>query len=314
MSDLTAPAAAAAAPVVQAPGQAAPATESKPLALAPAEVEPSEAYEIDGRTVMLTRTQARTHIQKSGAVDKRMQEAAEKQKSLDALLKLYDTDPEAALRQSGRDPDKLLAAFLARKAKLELMSPEQQEAAKIQEERDELKTRLEKLEAERKAEAQASVDQRNQDALEVQLISSAEKYGLDKTPETLEGLCQVAGDLLDYGTIPTPDQVAQEYIRREQEHLESRERKYVAKLKGEPLKKYLQSNMPALLALPAAELLEVLGPAGVKAIQAATLSRIPAAAKKPVLPAAPAPAPVPRRNDAGKFVSEADFDKRFSRR
>lgn len=287
----------------------------EPVAAKAPEVEPAEEYEIDGKKVMLTRTQARTHIQKSGAVDKRMQEATETKKKLDDILADFDKDPEAALRKVGRDPDKIIAALLARKAKLELMSPEQQASAKLQEERDALKLKLETLEKERQDEAQANLDQRNQQALEAQLVTAADKYGLDKTPETLEGLCDVAVDLLEYGTTPSPDQVAQEYLRRELEHLEQRDKKLLPRLKGERLKSYLKSNIPALLALPGNELLELLGPAGVKAIQAATLAKVPSAAKKP-MPTAPAPAPAPKpppRNGDGRYVSEAAFDRKFSR-
>lgn len=276
-------------------------------------VEVSTPFVIDGKQVMLTPTQVRTHIQKAGAADKRMQEATERQRKLDAMEALADSDPEEFLRQRGRDPAKIIAKLLADKAKLELMSPEQQAAVKLQQERDEARAEADKLKAERQQEAQDLLDQRNQTALETQLISSAEKYGLDKTPETLEGLCQVAMDLLEYGTSPTPDEVAQEFLRREEEHLTQRDKKVVGRLKGDKLKAYIKSNAAQLLALPDAELLEVLGAAGLRKIQAATLSRIPSSAKPNVVAPAPVPMASKPRAANGKYITEADIDRKYRR-
>lgn len=309
-------AAPAAAPAAAAPPVTEAAAARKPLAIAPAEVEPSEEYEIDGKKMLLTRTQARTYIQKAGAVDKRMEETTRLQNRLDALLKDFETDPEAALKKVGKDPEKIIAGLLAKKAKLELMSPEQQALVKAQEDRDALQARLDKLESDKKTEDQQRLDQRNEEALRNQMIAVADKYNLDGTPETLEGLCQVALELLEYGTAPTLDQIAQEFQRQELEHLKSRDKKIVGRLKGDALKSFLKDYAPKLLVLPPAELLEILGPAGIRAVQAATLSRVPAVAKKPlpVAPVTPAPTRViPARNDAGKFVSEAEFDRKFRR-
>lgn len=304
----------AAAPAAAPVAAAAPAIEPKAVALPTAEAEPTDNYDIDGKTVALTRTQARTYIQKAGAVDKRMQETAESKKKLDSIIADFEKDPEEALRKLGRDPAKIIAGLMERKAKLELMSPEQQAAAKLQEERDELAGKLAKLEEERKTEARVALDKRTQETVENQLIASAEKYGLDKTPAVLEGLCDVADELLEYGTVPTVDQIVQEFIRQEDERIEAHDKKLLPRLKGDRLKAYLKSNIPALLALPPAELLELLGPAGVKAIQTATLSKVPAAAKKPQAPAPVAPSRIAQaRNAAGQFLTEADFDRKFRR-
>jgi hypothetical protein len=282
----TAPAAKPAAgeqkPDVQAPG--------KPAVTEP---EPTEEYEIDGKVQRLTRTQARTLIQKAAAADKRLQEAAEKRKSLDELLKLADEDFEAFLAKQGKDPQKAIAALLERKAKLELMTPEQRERAKLEADLAAERAKTAKVEAERKAQQQAELDKRNEEHLAQQLIGVAEKYQLDKTPETLEGLADVAYDLLSYGVVPTVDQVAQEYIRREAEHIEKRDRKVMSKLKGEKLLKYL-------------------GDAVLKEIDAAreqarqeSLKKIPAPALKPRQEK-----PLPPRAEGGRFISEADFDRK----
>lgn len=294
-----------AAPSDVAPVPAAAVAEVKAPVVAAKEPEPTDDYEIDGRKVTLTRTQARTHIQKSGAVDKRLQEATEKQKSLDARIAEFEADPEAALAKMGKDPTKILEAMLARKAKLELMTPEQREAQALRDERDALKKEADKTAAEKKAALDKEMDEHKSMALEQQLIGAADAHGLDASPETLEGLCDVALELLELGLTPTADQVAQEFIRRDQEHLEARDRKIIPKLKGERLKTYLKANVAALLTLPPAELLELLGPAGVKAVQAATLTKLPGAVKvrAPVVAAPP-------RNGMGRYMTEGTFDSK----
>lgn len=308
-----------AAPTSASDAKATAPDTTKPL-VAPKEVEPTDEYEIDGKKVMLTRTQARTFIQKAGAADRRMQEATEKQKQLDALLKLADENPEEWLRRTKKDPeaaDKLTAAYLERKAKLALLSPEQQAAEKLKEDNAALQKRLDDLQKSQEEETRQKQDEQTQGAIEQQLIAAADKYGLDQTPEVLEGLADVALDLMSYGAIPTGDAVAQEFQRRELEHLETRDKKFVERLKGPKLKEFLKGYAPKLIALPAAELLEVLGPAGIRAIQAATLTRVPAAAKKPP-PPPPAPptngrTTLPARNNEGKFINEHDFDRKFRR-
>lgn len=305
MSDIAAPAAPV-APAASGESGAKPA-ETAPVTKA-AEPEPSEEYEIDGKKVSLTKTQARTYIQKSFAVDKRMQTVAEKEKAANALVAEFERDPEAAMRKAGKDPEKILQALLERKAKQATMTPEQLERAKLEEERDALKADKEKREKAEKAKADSELDQHNEKALETQLIEAADAHGLDGTPETLEELCDIALELLELGLNPSAAQVAQEFIRRDGEYLELREKKVVPRLKGPKLNAYLKANVGALLKLPAAELLEVLGPEGVKAIQEATLTKLPG----PGARVAPKGAPIvpPPRNGAGRFISEAQFDKK----
>lgn len=304
----------AAAPVAAAPAApaAAPATPEAPVAAKAPEPEPTEEYEIDGKKVHWTKTQARTHIQKAGAADKRFREAAEIKAKHEDWLKAFEEDPEEALRKLGKDPDKVFAAHMAKKAGLALLTPEQREKAAVERERDELKAKEVKREAEAKAKADEELDERNAMALREQLVAVADKYGLDREPEALEGLAEVGLELLDLvGEGITAEQVAQEYMRREAEHLEARERKLMPKLKGERLKTYLKSNVAALLKLSGAELLDVLGPEGLEAINKATLTKVPG--PTPIKRAAPAVAPPPR-NGNGRFVSEAEFNKKFGGR
>lgn len=287
MSDVIAPAAPAA--------PASAAATPPPVVTKPAEAEPTFELEIDGKKTSLTHTQARTELQKRAAADKRMQEATEKQKKLDALLKKFEEDPEAALKELGKDPAKTIAAHLERKAKEALMTPEQVEAARLKAERDEYKAKHEATEKEKLAAAQKEADARNSQAMEEQLVAVADKYNLDADPQVLEELCDVAIELLEYGVAPTADQVAQEYMRREKEHIEARDRKRLSKLEGKKLLEYLGN--PTLEKIKAA----------FAQLDAESLKNIPAPVVKKK-----AEAPVARpRDEKGKYVNEQSFDRKF---
>ncbi len=94
--------------------------------------------------------------------------------------------------------------------------------------------------------------------------------------------------------MPTTDQVVQEYIRREKEHIETRDRKVLSKLDGRKLLDYLGKDTLARVDAARA------------AANAESLKAIPAPqAKRP-----PPNAPV-KRDSQGKYVRESDFDKKF---
>lgn len=310
MSDLaTPPPAAAAPPLTPAAKPAAEGSDAPAKDVKPPEAEPEEEFDIDGERRRLSKTQQRTFIQKGAAADKRFQEAAEARRALEEWEKLFDADPEAALRKRGKDPEKALAALMEKRAKDALLTPEQREKARVEKERDDAKAELAKRDAEAKQRADAEEDARVATELEGQLIAAADEYGLDGTPETLEGLCDVALDLLNMGIPkPTPAQIVQEFIRRDQEHLERRDRKLLGRLKGDALKTYLKGSLVPLGKLAPAELLEVLGPALVKAVQDATLTKIPGPGAAPAQKSIPVP---PRHPTNGRYVSESEVNKKL---
>lgn len=275
---------------------AVPAAEPRaPVAAKAPEPEPSEEYEIDGKKVSLTRTQARTAIQKAAAADKRFKEAADARAKQEDWEKLFDEDPEAALRQRGKDPEKAFEEHLAKRAKQALMTPEQLEAAALKEKLARLEAETAKTSAEKKKAADAELDAKNSEIMQSKLIAAADKYSLEATPEVLEGLCDVAIDLMEYGTEPSPDQIAQEYQRRELEGIEKRDAKKMSQLSGKALLTYLgPANIAKLkTALAAAD--------------AESLKGIPA----PVAKVRPAAAKVQTRDSKGAYIRENDFDKKF---
>lgn len=284
--------AAAAVPVVAPPVSA---EVKAPVVTKAPEAEPTFELEVDGKKVTLTHTQARTQLQKQNAADKRFKEAADKRAEIDDFMRLFDEDPEAALKKMGKDPEKAFAAHLEKKAKQALMTPEQVERAREQTELATLKADKEKAESERKASVAKENDDRNSMAMERQLIAAADKYSLDASPEVLEGLCDVAADLMDYGTVPTVDQIAQEYIRRETEHIETRDRKVFSKLEGPKLLAYLGKDALARVR------------AAIAAADAESLKAVPAPALKPK----PSVGKPITRDSKGQYVRESDFDRKF---
>ncbi len=260
------------------------------------EAEPIFELEIDGKKETMTHTQARTRLQKSGALDKRIQAAAESQKSVESLKQLAESDPEEFLRKVGKDPQKILEGLLARKAKDALLTPEQRERAKEQEELATLKADKEKAAKEKADAATKEQTERHETALREQLVAVADKYNLDREPEVLAGLCEVAEDLLETleGVVPTLDQIAQEYMRREAEHIDAREKKRTGKLEGDKLLAYLGEEL--LKKIDAAR----------DAKRAASLKTIPA----PVLKVKTTEKPLPPRAEGGRFIREVDFDKK----
>ncbi len=267
--------------------------DAKPLeSKKPEEVDDSEEYVVDGKTVRWTKAQRQINFQKAIAADKRLKEAADEKNKAAELLKLWETDPDAAARKLGRDPDKDRAAHLEKRAKLELMTEEQRRISALESERDEHKAKAEKFEKEQQAAKQAEVDQRNFKALETQLISAADTHGLDGTPETLEGLCDIALEYIDYGVVLTAEQVAQEYIRRDQEHVEAKDKKLLGFLKGEKLLKYL-------------------GPAAIAEVKAALAQLDTDSLKDIPKPKSKVPVKAHERTIKGAHISELEFDKAF---
>lgn len=285
------PAAPVEKPIAGTPQPEKPKAETKPKAPEP---EPTFELEVDGKKTVLTHTQARTELQKRAAADKRLQEAAEKAKKLAADEKEFEEDPEAYFRKRGKDPEALFAKHLEKKAKLALMTPEQIAAEKTQKELDDLRAKDAAAQKEKTEAAQKAADAKTAEVVERGLIEAADKYGLDADPDVLDGLAAIGGEYLDHGITLSFDQIAQEYQRREQDHIAKRDTKRLSKLEGK-------------------KLLEYLGEANLAKVKAAL-----AAADEESLKAIPPPQVKPRvqvkahTREVKGHISESQFDKKFN--
>jgi hypothetical protein len=200
---------------------------------------------------------------------------------------------------------------LERKAKEALLTPEQKERAALEKERDDAKASAKKLADEAKKREEAEADAKTERELEESLIAAADHFKLEGTPETLEGMCDAALYLMDMGiSKPSTEQIVAEFLRQDEEAVTKKIPKVVGRLKGDALKQYLKANLGPLSKMPAAELLEVLGPDLVRQVQDATLTKVPTPNFAPVK----TPAAIPPRNGSGRFMSEAQFDAKAKRR
>lgn len=262
------------------------------------EVDDSEEYVVDGKKIRLSKLQRTQYLQKAAAADKRLQEAAEKSKAVDEWVELLDKDFDEAMRKRGKDPEKLIAERLKRRAEAELLTPEQREKQRIEQERDAYKRKLEEREQQEQKARQAELDQRHFMALEQQIIEAANELGVDSSPEVLAGIADIAIEHIKYGSVPTARQVVKEYVRQEREAIEARDRKLLGKLKGKDLLKYLGDvnlkEIRAALALADSE----------------SLKAVPVPESKSVKPKPV----VVKRNEKGRYISETDFDGKFAKK
>lgn len=277
----------------QKPAVVKPTTDVKAETKAP-EVDDSEEYVIDGKATRLTKAQRQLHFAKGLAADKRFKEAADERNKAAELLKLWETDPDAALRKLGRDPDKERAAHLERRAKLELMTQEQRDAEALKSRAEAAEAKAAKLEADQKAARQAELDDRNFKAIQTKLIAAADKHGLSDSPDVLTALCDIKLEFLEHGMVADDDQVAEEYLRREREHIEAKDKKLLSVLKGKKLLDYLGD----------ATLSEV--KAALAQLDTDSLKDIPKPQAKPKTQVR-----AHERALKGPHISEGDFDKKF---
>ena len=256
-----------------------------------------EVYEVvvNGKTVKLTKEQLILRAQKAEAASEQFRESAKVKKELaeqnrliETLLKDLIEDPDKVYSALGQDPDKIRNDWLAKKAKMEAMDPAERQRKSMEAELNSTKTQLEQAKAERQAEIQKTMDDRQATIIEQSLVSAAQKHGLPKTPKTLELMVNVAMEALDYGVEMTGDQVAAEVKFQQAQELEGQKSR-IDTLSGD-------------------ELLNFLGKENVSKLLKATKARIPVpGAQKPV---APTNTHTVKPPDAG-YTSPKDFEKKM---
>lgn len=197
----------------QKPAAPAPKTEAKvvkpttPAAKAP---EQTITIKIDGKLQTLPLSVAQARLQKTEAADRRLQEATQTKAQAEAIMKQFESDPEGALKKMGKDPEKFINDFLARKARESQMTPEQLEAERLKAQLAEYQHRENADKAEKAKLAQEAMDQRVADNLAVQFTQIAQANGLPGNPKTLALMADVALEALEAEINITPEQLASE--------------------------------------------------------------------------------------------------------
>lgn len=156
----------------------------------------------------------RRNAQKMLAADRDRQEAKRVQQGAQRLFDLAQSDPEAFLKELGKDPDKWAAERMAKLGARAIMTPEERAAAEAQSELEQLrafkKSQEEAATTTKKQAEQARLRQEN----ERKFIPALEKTGLPKTHETIALMAETALMGLNDGIEYTADELAVETERR----------------------------------------------------------------------------------------------------
>lgn len=132
----------------------------------------------------------RKNLQLSKVAQKRMQERAELENKVDALLEMLENNTEEVLRRSGKDPEKWAVEYLQNKLKEAEMSPHERELATAKKE-------LEALKAERDAEKKATEEKQTslmrdkaEQYYEQTILEALEKSKVPKTAKMVHNMAQ----------------------------------------------------------------------------------------------------------------------------
>lgn len=206
---------------------------------------------IKGKEQLVPYEKAQQLLQKELAGDRKLMEGAEAMKRSEALIEALKNDPESVLEGLGYDIDKLFASRTARNQKIQSMTPEQKEIAKIQAERDLLKQRVDREDEEKKNAARLSAQEKINRTYSEAMIKAAEANGL-KDPDAVVLMAEVGLEALQlakqYGQPElelTPDQIAKEVLFRQQENIRTQGDRLMSQMKGKPeeLRKFLGEEL-----------------------------------------------------------------------
>lgn len=157
--------------------------------------------EVNGEKHAITRDKVLALAQKGFFADKKMYQADQKEKQIQAALKTMNSDPKKAaaiLKEMGVDAKKFAETLIVDELKLEQMTPEQRRTA-------ELEAKLQQMEEERRASEQTAHEKHiNELASQMeQQLDTEIGEALQKTtlPKTAEVVAEVAQKMLYYNEL-----------------------------------------------------------------------------------------------------------------
>ena len=176
-------------------------------------------YKVDGEDVeeeidLSNKEELTKRLRLSRAAEKRMAEAkAEKSKAFD-IVKAFENDPASILKRLGPKGREAAEAFLLEQIQDEMMTPEQKQALKDQQELDGYRTEKQKREeAAKKAEESAAEDKYRQ-TFESTIIQALENSNLPKTPQLVANMARLLKKNLQMGLELDADDLVKE-VRNE---------------------------------------------------------------------------------------------------
>ena len=253
---------------------------------------------VDGKDqeLELDDTEISIRLQKATAAEKRMQEAAEQRKQIQAVLEFIKKDPIAALKDPalGIDVEKMVEERLAQRYQDEMkrqqMTPEQLKMKEIEDQLQAERAKREELEKTRAAEAKKALDEKIWADTQKSFFDAMAEEGVEQNYETIFHMAEIAKMNLEHKIELTPKQMAAEVKARMDGAREKLEKAARSTLKGDKLLSYLGQDT-------------------VNEVIQATLAKYkakPAVAPPPA--AEPEPEVEPKRQE---LISSADFRRRF---
>ena len=185
----------------------------------PAEAAAKRSYrlKIDGKEEVFEGTDDDIvrELQIGRAGKKRFEEAAKMRQEAEHRYKLLKDDPEAALKAAGVDVEDFIASRLVEEYKRAAMSEEQRKAADLQRERDEYRTKAQKLEESQQMAALERQADLMWQQMEPEFVAAIEVHpNLPRTQSTLRDVANVSLEFLEAGIDLTPAQIVREVARR----------------------------------------------------------------------------------------------------
>lgn len=177
-------------------------TEEKPKA--PEKPQPKRyKLKVDGREEEVEEEEIIRRAQRASAADKRFQEAAEIQKKYQATVEKLKANPWELFQALNMDPHAAAEQLLIEKLKLETMTPAERRAYDIEQENQNLKSRLEMTEKEREEEKKAVEEQYFNElkseavtTIDQGIVKAIQEAGLKKPTPSL--IRRVAQQMLAY--------------------------------------------------------------------------------------------------------------------
>ena len=189
--------------------------------------------------------QLAVHVQKAGAADKRMQEAAQIRKSFQAIVERLKQDPFEVLSDPaiGVDLEALAEKRLADKYRKAMMSDEERAVYERQQEYERIKSENDRYKRAEQQRRQTEIDRKVFQETEQNFKTALGKVGLPPSYELLREMAKIARDNLQFGIELSPAQLAAE-VRSHVEGTRTKlEEKVRTSLKGEELIKYLGEDV-----------------------------------------------------------------------
>ncbi len=207
------------------------------------EIEELIEAKVNGKTKKLTQAQLLAEYQKLAAGGEKFKEAADLTKKNQALLKLFQSDPEAALEQMGVDIDALANDRLSRKVNEQLLSPEERQQISEREELEYYRNQSKQRQEQEAQEQEQQADNLAFSQFEQALLGEAEKAGLSNDPSVLYGINEIGIEWMEMGFNDWNEaSLIQEYQHRQEQRSLAMEKREISKLKGEPLLSYVSDH------------------------------------------------------------------------